>query len=131
MNVKLPKTGPVRILFVSNRTKEWQALLCTDLELEASNILEYYAKRWSVEVFFKDTKQMLQMGKEQSRTFDATIASYSIVMIRYLLLVYISNKRRITGSIGSIFADVTDEHEMFLFTDKIWNYVKKQLLKSM
>ena len=131
MNVKLPKTGSVRVLFVSDGTKEWQALLSTDLELDASEILGYYAKRWAVEVFFKDAKQMLRMGKEQSQTFDAAIASYSIVMIRYLLLVYILNKRCITGSIGSIFADVTDEHEMFLFTEKIWNYVKERLMKSM
>ena len=131
LNVKLPKTGDVRILFVSDGTKEWQALLSTDLALDASEILRYYARRWAVEVFFKDAKQMLRMGKEQSRTFDAAIASYSIVMIRYLVLVYILNKRRITGSIGTIFTEVTDEHEMLLFTEKIWNYVKEQLLKSM
>ncbi len=84
-----------------------------------------------MEVFFKDAKQMLYMGKEQSKTFDAAIACYSIVMIRYLLLVYILNKRRLTGSIGSIFRTITDDQQSLLFAEKILNYVKAQLLKSM
>jgi hypothetical protein len=130
INVKLPKTGDVRLLFVSDGRKEWQALLSTDLELEPSEILKYYARRWAVEVFFKDAKQLLYMGKEQSKTFDAAIASHSIVMIRYLLLVYILNKRRVVVSIGSIFTSVVDAQEPFLFAEKIWSYVKDQLLKS-
>ncbi len=130
LNVRLPKTGKVRLVFVSDGRKEWAALLSTDLELQASEILMYYARRWAVEVFFKDAKQMLYMGKEQSKTFDAAIACHSIVMIRYLLLVYILNKRRVTGTIGSIFKNVADEQQTFLFAEKIWTYVKDQLLKS-
>jgi IS4 transposase len=55
-----------------------------DLEMEESQILSYYARRWSIEVFFKDAKQMLYMVKEQSNTFDALIACYSLVMIQSL-----------------------------------------------
>ncbi|MBF0412779.1 MAG: transposase, partial [Desulfamplus sp.] len=106
------------------------ALLSTDLELDASQILTYYAKRWSIEVFFKDAKQMLYMGREQSKTFDAAIASYSIVMIRYLLLVYLMNKRTVANTIGTIFRDVVDEQQMLLYSEKIWNIVKEQLFKS-
>lgn len=130
LNVRLPKTGEVRLVFVSDGKKQWQALLSTDLELDASQILTYYAKRWSIEVFFKDAKQMLYMGREQSKTFDAAIASYSIVMIRYLLLVYLMNKRTITNTIGTIFRDVVDEQQMLLYSEKIWNIVKEQLFKS-
>lgn len=130
LNVKLPKTGKVRILFVSDGRKQWEALLSTDLELEASEILTYYARRWAVEVFFKDAKQLLYMGKEQSKTFDAAIASYSIVMIRYLLLVYILSKRRATISVGSLFENLVDIHEPLMFAQKIWGLVKEQLLKS-
>ncbi len=124
LNVRLPKTGEVRLVFVSDGKKQWQALLSTDLELDASQILTYYAKRWSIEVFFKDAKQMLYMGREQSKTFDAAIASYSIVMIRYLLLVYLMNKRTITNTIGTIFRDVVDEQQMLLYSAKIWNGIE-------
>jgi uncharacterized membrane protein YeiH len=51
-------------------------------------------------------------------------------MIRYLLLVYILNKRRVTATIGSIFRDVVDTQEPLLFAEKIWSHVKDQLLKS-
>lgn len=34
LNARLPKTGDVRLLFVSDGKKEWQALLSTDLELD-------------------------------------------------------------------------------------------------
>ena len=49
LDVTLKKTGQIRVLFVSDGRKQWQALLCTDTELESSRILEYYARRWSIE----------------------------------------------------------------------------------
>ncbi len=49
---------------------------------EAQEIIEIYAKRWSVELFFKDCKQLLYFGKEQNRGFDAIIAHHSLVFIR-------------------------------------------------
>jgi hypothetical protein len=39
LNATLPKTGDVRLLFVADGHKQWQPLLCTDLELEESQIL--------------------------------------------------------------------------------------------
>lgn len=73
LNVMLPCSGEVRILFVSDGKKQWHAFLSTDLELNESEILSYYARRWAIEVFFKDAKQMLYLGKEQSETFDAVV----------------------------------------------------------
>jgi len=129
LNVALPKTGDVRILFVADGKKEWCAFLCTDLALGASEILSYYARRWVVEVLFKDAKQMLYLGKEQSNTFNAAIASYNIVMIRYLLLVYIINKRRIIGPIGPLFRQLSEEHVFLSMAEKMWTYVKELIIK--
>ncbi len=108
----LPKTGAVRLLFVSDGSKNWQPLLCTDLEMDASQILSYYARRWSIEVFFKDAKQMLYMAKEQSNTFDALVACHSLVMIRYLILVYILSKRRLAGPALATPVEKTFFHEL-------------------
>ncbi len=130
LNVTLPKTGEVRILFVSDGKKQWQALLCTDLELEASEILDYYARRWAIEVFFKDAKQMLNLGKEQSRTFDAVVSSYSIVMLRYLLLVFLMSKRRTTGSFGPLFRELSEKQTFLHMVEKMWDYVKELIIKS-
>ena len=77
--------------------KNWQPLLCFDLEMDPSQILSYHARRWSIDVFFKVAKQILYMAKEQSNTFDALVACHSLVMIHYLLIVYIGGKLRLTG----------------------------------
>ena len=130
LNVKLPKTGDVRILFISDGKKDWHALLSTDTELDASEILSYYARRWAIEVFFKDAKQMLYMGKEQSNTFDAAVACYSMVMIRYLLLVYILNKRRIKGPIGPLFRELSDENQLLSMAEKLWANIKELIIRS-
>jgi len=130
LNVTLPKTGDVRILFISDGKKNWHVLLSTDTEIEASEILSYYARRWAIEIFFKDAKQMLYMGKEQSNTFDATVACYSMVMIRYLLMVYIINKRRLHGPIGPLFRQISDDHVMFVVAEKLWASVKELIIRS-
>lgn len=130
LNVVLPKTGDVRLLFVSDGHKDWQALLCTDLELDPTQILSYYARRWSIEVFFRDAKQMLYLGKEQSNTFDALVASYSLVMIRYLLLVYILGKRRLSGSIGPLFRQLSDDQSLLVMAQALWANVKELIIRS-
>ena len=130
LNVALPKTGPVRILFMSDGRKDWHALLCTDLEMEPSQILSYYARRWAIEVFFKDAKQMLYMGKEQSNTFDAMVACCSLVMIRYLLLVYILSKRRLTGPLGPLFRQVSENQTIIMLAETVWAYVKELIIRS-
>ncbi len=130
LNVTLPKTGDVRLLFVSDGHKEWQTLLSTDLELDPTQILSYYARRWSIEVFFKDAKQMLYLGKEQSNTFDALVASYSLVMIRYLILVYILGKRRLTGSVGPLFRQLSDDQSLLLMAQALWANVKELIIRS-
>jgi hypothetical protein len=130
LNVTLPKTGDVRLLFVSDGSKNWQPLLCTDLEMDASKILSYYARRWSIEVFFKDAKQMLYMAKEQSNTFDALVACHSLVMIRYLLLVYILSKRRLSGPVGPLFRQLSDDQSMLVMAQSLWANVKELIIRS-
>ena len=130
MNVMLPKSGTICIAFISDGKKQWQAFLCTDIELEISKILKYYARRWAIEVFFKDAKQLLDLGKEQSQTFDAMIAGYSLVMLRYLLLVYILNKGRITGALGPLFRELSEQHQFIAIADQLWRNFKELLLNS-
>lgn len=130
LNVTLPKSGDIRILFVSDGKKQWHAFLCTDMELDAMEILDYYTKRWAIEVFFKDAKQMLYLGKEQSKTFDAMVASYSIVMIRYLLLVYIIRKQRIIGPVGPLFREISEEQTFLHMAGKMWAYIKELFIRS-
>lgn len=130
VDVTMKKTGQVRVLFVSDGRKQWQALLCTDTALEPSQIVEYYARRWSIEVYFRDAKQMLYMGKEQSNTFDALVACQSLVMVRYLILVYIQIKRRLNTAVGPLFRQISDDQSIWMFSRTIWTHVKELIAKS-
>jgi hypothetical protein len=60
--------------------------LCTEVTLKDANILEVYALRWSIEVYFKEIKQNLGFLKEQSGRYELAYASVHLSAIRYLLL---------------------------------------------
>jgi len=53
-----------------------------------TKILEIYALRWGIEVYFKEAKQHLGFLKEQTWTFASHTASIHLTAIRYLMLVY-------------------------------------------
>ena len=48
--------------------KDWALFVCTDTTLSTSKILEVYALRWGIEVYFKEAKQHLGFLAEQTRT---------------------------------------------------------------
>ena len=73
---------------------------------------------------------MLYLGKEQSKTFDAAVAGYSVMMIRYLLLIYLMNNSRIIGPLGPLFRDVSDTELMLQVADHLWEQIKHAMLKS-
>lgn len=80
----------------------WKTLLSTDLELNFNQTIEIYQIRWSIEVFFKESKQMLGLGKSQSNDFDAQIADTTISMIQYIFLA-LRNRIDNYESLGKLF----------------------------
>ena len=58
--------------------------------------------RWTIEVFFKEAKQYLLLGKSQSQDFDAQIADTTLSLIRYILLSYYE-RTHYGMSIGGLF----------------------------
>lgn len=69
--------------------KEWRVFVTTDTSLSYVQMMEIYGIRWTIEVFFRECKQYLQLGKCQSQDFDAQIASITIIFILYTLLAYL------------------------------------------
>jgi hypothetical protein len=88
--------------------KEWRIFLTTETSLSFLQMMEQYSVRWSIEVFFKEAKQHLRMGKCQSRDFDAQIASLTTICIVYIFLAYY---RRINAyeTLGNLFSVIKDE----------------------
>jgi SRSO17 transposase len=96
----------VRLLFVRGNTElekqetgkhDWAVFLSTDINLEPEKILEIYALRWAVEVYFKEAKQHLGFLKEQSTHYAAYIASIHLVAIRFCLLISAKQNSEASG----------------------------------
>jgi hypothetical protein len=68
--------------------KQWRVFLSTDRSLAFLPMMEIYATRWTIEVFFKEMKQHLRLGQCQSRDFDAQIAHLTTCCILYTFLAY-------------------------------------------
>jgi len=71
-----------------SRRGKWQLIVTTDLSLTYNKAIEIYNIRWSIEVFFKEAKQYLNLGKSESNDFDAQIADTTISMIQYIVLTF-------------------------------------------
>lgn len=66
-------------------------LICTDSELDASELLQSYLWRWQIEVNFRDEKALLGLGQAQVRTKASNdslpaiqVASYSMLWLAAL-----------------------------------------------
>ena len=94
-------------IFITRRGTNgaWHTVLTTDTSLIFTKAMKIYSTRWAVEVFFKETKQLLGLGKCQSTNFDVQVAHTTIVMIQYLML---SLKHRMEAyeTMGGMFKEV-------------------------
>ena len=130
LKVELPLAGEVSIVFVRWSKKNWHAFLCTEAGMEIHEILDYYSRRWAIECYFRDCKQLLGLGKGQSETFDAVVAWASIVAIRYLILIYILAKRQLAGPIGPLFQELAREHLQLALIQSLWTRIRQILMLS-
>ena len=85
----------VKLLYVRGVNEEkqhagkhdWALFLTTDSQLSDEKMLEIYALRWGIEVYFKEAKQQLGFLKEQSTHYSAYIASIHLTALRFCLLL--------------------------------------------
>ena len=72
-------------------------------------MITIYNIRWSIEVFFKEAKQLLGLGRNQSTNFDVQIAQTTITMIQYLLMS-LKYRAEAYETINGLFKDVKQEY---------------------
>jgi len=81
------KGKPVKLFFSrKGKNGNWRVFLSTNTSLSFIKMVEIYQIRWTIEVFNREAKQLLGLGKCQSNDFDAQIADTTITMIQYILL---------------------------------------------
>ena len=102
-----------------NNQSTWSLLLTDNYDLCFDKAVEIYQIRWGIEVFFKESKQYLNLGKCQSEDFDAQIAAISIAMSVYIMLTLRRRFQAYEG-FGKIFIDV--QHEIIELTlwERLW-----------
>jgi len=112
---------PAKLVFVRNRnSNDWLALLSTDIELPDEKIVGLYGKRWDIEVFFKVTKQHLNLENGvQARDFGSIIAHTTIVMMRHIFLTLLKRRHDDPRTLGLLFHRCCEELEDLTFIEAL------------
>jgi hypothetical protein len=121
----------VKLLFVRSidETKQqaskhdWALFLTTDYQLEDEKILEVYALRWGIEVYFKEAKQKLGFLKEQSRHYSAYIASIHLTGLRFCLLLFAKQEQG-AARLSDVRNDFEESLSCLNFASKLWGLFK-------
>ena len=118
----------VRLLFVrgiatQDKTQpgkhDWAVFLTTDTHLEPQRILELYAMRWAIEVYFKEAKQYLGFLKEQSNHYAAYIASIHLTAMRFCMLVIAKSLHEANG-IADMRQQITANATSIDYASRLW-----------
>ena len=123
-----PQWVPVRLLFVRGLAetdqdvagpKHWAVFLCTDRTLSTVDILETYALRWSIEVYFKEAKQYLGLLWEQTETFASHLASIHLTAVRWCFLV-MGQLQGHGGRVCEVRTQLRDQLPELDFARRLW-----------
>lgn len=79
----------LRVLVVRTTTgdRPYRVFFCTDPQVDVRALLEGYATRWSIEVFFRDAKQWLGFADSPARTEGAVRRMVPFIGLLYSVLV--------------------------------------------
>lgn len=97
----------------------WNALLTSDLRLDAKEAFRLYSRRWVIEVAHKEMKQNLKLGKNQCRDFAGQIAGVSLCVLQYNILSYVKRNESYE-TIGGLFAEITKNSVELSVAERIW-----------
>ena len=111
---------PLKMFFSrQGKNGKWRVFITTDMELSFLKMIEIYQIRWSIEVFFKESKQLLGLGRCQSNDFDAQIADTTITMVQYILLT-LKYRYEHYESKGGLFANVKEGIIQSRLNERLW-----------
>lgn len=122
--IKIPVTYSgirINLFFVKMGQKgTWRLLTTNDLSIGFTKVMEVYQLRWSIEVFFKESKQYLNLGKSNSSDFDGQIADATISMIQHIMLTFFK-RMNYQQSFGELFKEISKEIVESTLAEKLWD----------
>ncbi|RLB80785.1 MAG: hypothetical protein DRH24_10095 [Deltaproteobacteria bacterium] len=95
----------------------------------ASTIIKKYIKRWPVEVCFKECKQQLKLGRDQSNDFNAQVFATTVSFLRYNILNYL-NKFENYSILGELFDHIADESAVKTYAHRLLDFFRGLFLVS-
>jgi SRSO17 transposase len=122
----------VRLLFVrgvadSDKAQpgkhDWAVFLTTDINLDPQKMLELYAMRWAIEVYFKEAKQHLGFLTEQARHYACYVASIHLTAIRFCLLVIAKHQHSASG-VAQIRQQIVGNATQIDFAARLWGHFR-------
>jgi len=117
---ELEECTDAMIVFIKEtRSKNWLAILFTDISLPDEEIIRIY-ERWDIEVFFKVCKPNLALAREfQRRSCDTLTAATAIVFMRYAMLSIEARNKSDDRTIGELFYSYCQELEDIRFSQAL------------
>ncbi len=110
----------IKLFFCKSSKKgNWNGMMTTNTELTFEQAYKIYSTRWSVEVFFKECKQHLGLGKCQAQDFDAQIAATTLCMLQYNLLSVVKRFNDYE-SLGELFRASQKDALKLTISEQIW-----------
>jgi hypothetical protein len=74
-----PAGDAIRVVLVDEPTG-WRAYFCTDPEASVADILTTIADRFSLEITFRDVKEVVGAGKQQVRFVHASVGAFHVCL---------------------------------------------------
>lgn len=124
---------PVTLVFSvpkHSTNNEFALFLSTDNDLTAEKILEIYALRWGIEVYFKEVKQHMGYMKEQTGNYVCHHASIHLSAIRYLLFSHMKMQDG-ASSLTEHRNEVSHTMEQISFASLLWTLFKLLISKAL
>jgi hypothetical protein len=124
-----PELGLVRLFFMqlidpATGSKEWAVFITTDTSMAISSMVEHYAYRFGIEVFYKESKQYLGFMNESVRSFEAVTACLHIAAIRHAVLSSLAVLKGVHRE------DVTHGLTALSYAQKLWNIFRLIVTKA-
>jgi Transposase DDE domain len=104
-------------------------LVTDDPELSAGDVIRTYERRWTIEQWIKDLKQLLGLGQYQNRSYRAAVIHLHLVCFASALLTHLRLEQ--TGAQGQRTRDKAATRSTTTAQDQLRRLVWDDLLASL
>jgi hypothetical protein len=122
--------GPLHVVFSrKGAARKILGLVTDDPELSAGDVIRTYERRWTIEQWIKDLKQLLGLGQYQNRSYRAAVIHLHLVCFASALLTHLRLEQ--TGAQGQRTRDKAANRSTTTAQDQLRRLVWDDLMASL